>query len=400
MPHYVVAVDGSYAPVTIRNGFPGAEAAYVTVASVLLDIAKTQHLDRHRPVDPREFRTTEQAESIDSALPGCNVVYEGDRCASDSLRRAVYRVFESVRMSADGESLLDTYEALLAYKPPAATEQKCPYDDCASPDLAYLRGRGEYKCPCRHARPLYATDALRFHEGMQPAGTNGAMFAEIMQVWERVWILHILRTLEAKTWLSSLRRLAIVLDGPLAVFGHPAWLSQAIHQELCRLNGVVRRATGGQDLLLVGVEKGGVFAEHFDQLDQADENGTGTFPRQAAALITDDYIKKNIIFSDSPKPYGQDTYFGRKFFYKTASGARIVALLPFLAEDHRNVERAEPSQYPRLPDAMNLLDHLISSRYANALSPLIAAHAEAAIPLNLGKKVLEDLARKLMGGRG
>jgi hypothetical protein len=226
------------------------------------------------------------------------------------------------------------------------------------------------------------------------------MFAEIMQVWERVWILHILRTLEAKTWLSSLRRLAIVLDGPLAVFGHPAWLSQAIHQELYRLNGVVRRATGGQDLLLVGVEKGGMFAEHFDQLDQADENGTGTFPRQAAALITDDYIKKNIIFSDSPKPYGQDTYFGRKFFYKTASGARIVALLPFLAEDHRNVERAEPSQYPRLPDAMNLLDHLISSRYANALSPLIAAHAEAAIPLNLGKKVLEDLARKLMGGRG
>jgi hypothetical protein len=145
------------------------------------------------------------------------------------------------------------------------------------------------------------------------------------------------------------------------------------------------------------VEKGGLFAEHFALIDQDGTSGTGRFPHRIAGLITDEYIKRNIIFSGSPKPYGQDTYFGRKFFYKTASGARVVALLPYLSEDHRDVTRAEPSQYPRLADAMNLLDHLVSSRYANALTPLIAAHAEAAIPLNLGKKVLEDLARKLMG---
>lgn len=397
MPHYVIAVDGSYAVVPIRNGFPGAEAAYVTVASVLLDIAKMHELDRYRPIDPQEFRATEQAESIDSALPGCNVVYEGDGSAKESLRRAIYQTFASVRMSSDGESLLDTYEALLGWKPSMSREQKCPYDDCPIPDGEYRRGRGTYMCQCSHARPLYSTDALRIHEGMLDAGTNGAMFAEIMQVWERVWILHILRTLEAKTWLSSLRRLAIVLDGPLAVFGHPAWLSQAISKELCRLNRTIRQATRGQDVLLIGIEKGGMFAEHLDQIDQADENGVGVFPRQTAGLITDEYIKRNIIFSDSSKTYGKDTYFGRKFLYKAASGARVVALLPFLSDDHRDMTRAEPSQYPRLADTLNVLDHLVSSRFANALTPLIAAHAEAAIPLNLGKKVLEDLARRMMG---
>jgi hypothetical protein len=46
-------------------------------------------------------------------------------------------------------------------------------------------------------------------------------------------------------------------------------------------------------------------------------------------LPTDDYIKQRVIFSDSAKRYGTDTYFGRKFFYKTQSGARIVANVPF-----------------------------------------------------------------------
>lgn len=45
---------------------------------------------------------------------------------------------------------------------------------------------------------------------------------------------------------------------------------------------------------------------------------------------------------------------------------------------------------------MALFDQLVSSRYPNSLAPVVAAHAEAAIPLNLGKKVLERMARDLM----
>jgi hypothetical protein len=44
---------------------------------------------------------------------------------------------------------------------------------------------------------------------------------------------------------------------------------------------------------------------------------------------------------------------------------------------------------------MHLLDRLVSNRYPNAISPLISAHAEAAIPLNLGKKIFEDIAREI-----
>jgi len=221
------------------------------------------------------------------------------------------------------------------------------------------------------------------------------MFAEIMQVYERVWIVHILRTLEAKGWLSSLGRVAFVLDGPLALFGHPAWVSQAISKELMRLNGAVRDATGGRDILLLGIEKTGMFVDHFTALDLDAKTNTARFANQSVLLLTDEYIHKNVIFSKG-KEYGKDTYFGRKLFYKTKSGARLVATLPYLEDDHRDLSRADASQFPRLADAMSLMDQVVSSRYPNALMPLVSAHAEAAIPLHLGRKVLEELAKTLM----
>lgn len=399
LPNFVLAVDGSHHEQPVKNGFPGAEISYLTVSSVLLDMAKMRQLDSQRPADPVEFRTIEKASSIDCALPGCNVVCEGEDSASASLRRKVFDEFLHRRVDSESETLLETYEALLAFKPANEKIELCPYSEegCPNPEGSYHRSTGQYHCRCPLALPLYSTDALRIHEGMNPAGTNGAVFGEIMQVWERVWAVHFLRWLEHKGWLSSLRRIAIILDGPLAVFGHPAWLSSAIEQELRRLNQVVRAATGGQDLLLLGIEKGGVFADHFLELDRNADGSPDRFPMQTVALLDDAYIKRNIIFSKSERPYGRQTYFGRKFFYKTRTGALIVGVLPHLRDGDDDLSRAEAGQFPRLADALSVLDELVCVRYPNSLSALVAAHAEAAIPLHLGNDILGQLARRLMG---
>jgi len=369
---------------------------------VMIDVARLRELDQHRPVEPKVFRTTQEAEALDDLLPGRNVVYEGDTSAKVSFRRALFGMLMSKRMSDDGETLLDTYEILLRHKPEPQkrdTEQTCPYEDCPV-DLRYRPQNGVYQCGCSEKRTLYSVDALRIHERMNPdTGSNDRIYSEVLQVIERIWVVHILRTLEQKRWLSSLKRLAILIDGPLAVFGQPAWISQAISTELKRINQLVRHATG-EDLLLIGIEKGGAFADHFEYLDQ-DVNGvTGAFPRRTAVLLTDAYIKKNIYLNDSMKPYGMGTYYGRKFFYKTQSGARIVATLPYLADDHADWHRAELSQFPRLADAVVLFDTLVSSRYPNSLQPIVAAHAEASIPFTLGKRVLERLARDLTSEKG
>ena len=398
-PDLVLAIDGSYHTEEVENGFPGAEVGYITVAGVLLDMEKVRTLDRHRPVDPVQFRKTEDASSVDSAFPGCNIIVDEEVSARSSLRKVLYETLKEKHAFPGCESLLETYEALLQYKPRSSYPQRCPYtrdECCISEDQRYARGKGVYTCPCRFKRDLYSTDALRIHERMKPAGSNGEIFGEIMQVLERLWVVHVLRSLEQMGWLSTLGSLAVVMDGPLAVFGQPAWIGQAIAEELMRLNEVAREATDGRDLLMLGVEKSGMFADHLERLDTDERGAPDRLPRREALLIDDAYIKENIIFSDSDKPYGEDTYFGRKFFYKTASGALIVASLPFLRESHRNTRTARPGQFPRLEDALAVLDQLASARYPNALAPLISAHAEAAIPLNLGRQILGDIAQRLM----
>ncbi|WP_017327322.1 DNA double-strand break repair nuclease NurA [Synechococcus sp. PCC 7336] len=394
LPDLLLAVDGSYHQLPVENGYPGAELAYITVASVILDVKKQRELDRSRPVNPLASRRTEEPGSIDCALPGCNVVVDSEPTPKASFRRVFFESILEKRPLSDGETLLETYEALLAYKP-SERPQQCPYDDCPT-DATYAPSSGDTHCKCEQQRIWYSTDALRIHEGLNPNGSSGAMFAEAMQVWERVWAVNFLRWIERKPRrFRLLRNLGIVLDGPLAVFGHPAWLSRAIYQELKRINGAARQVIG-KDLLLVGVEKSGAFVDHYEVLDApvSRVNGKRRFEPQTAVLLTNEYIRNHIALGD--KPFGQDTYFGRKLFYKTASGARIVASLPFLTDASRDLSRRDPSHFPRLADAMSLLDATFSARFPNAVSPLISAHAEAAIPLNLGREVLEQLAKSLM----
>lgn len=404
-PEYVYAIDGSHAEVPVRTGYPGAEVSYVTCASVLLHSKRLRELDAQRPIDPTLFRETRQPAAVDCALPGCNVILKGHPDAKASFRRALFEALGGTQLAEGGETLLQTYEYLRQRKPPDE-KQKSPYEDCA-PDTEYVLAAGEYSCHCGCGRPLYSTDALRIHEGMNPAGPNGAMFAEVMQVFEHLVLVNTLRYLEAQKLLSTLQQVAFVLDGPLAVFGHPAWLSKTIKWELQRLNAI-SASQFQTDILLIGVEKTGAFVDHFDSIDQLPkmdpEAGAGRYPPQSALLLDNTYIRRRIIVANqigqnapSPKPYGADTYYGRKFFYKTRSGARIVVSVPFLTRAHENIHTALPSQFPRLGDVLSLLDQVVSSRYSHAVSPLVMAHSEAAIPLNLGAQVLHSLARRLMG---
>ena len=185
------------------------------------------------------------------------------------------------------------------------------------------------------------------------------------------------------------------MTGPLAVFGLAAWLSAAIQSELQRLNRIALEASG-EALLLFGLEKSGLFVDHFEAADLSETPGEKNFPPGTAFLPTDTYIKKRIIRSDSERPYGQQTYFGRKLFYKTASEARLVLNLPILDSLQSDPEADDLTVFPQWPTICTLADRLVSSRFPNALYPISSAHAEAAIPLHLGGRVLRELAQRLM----
>jgi hypothetical protein len=302
LPEPIVAIDGSRTEVRVRNGYPGATVGYLTVASVVLKLHEIDRLDARRPVDPRELRNTEHAWSIDAALPGSNVVTDSHSHARDSFREALFHVLRDHLI--DGANLLDTYEALLTYKPQVRDSQRCPYDyrGCAE---RFAITAGVKSCPCPQQRPVFSTDALRIHERFRETGTNGEAFGEVMKVWERLLLVHLLRSFERRDSLAQTHRLAFFLDGPLAVFGYPHWLSVAIYKELKRLNAKARIKTGN-DLTILGIERTGVFVEHFEQIDQMESPGEQRFAPGTCMLPTDAYIKERIVFSDGPKRYGAD----------------------------------------------------------------------------------------------
>ncbi len=393
LPSLVLAIDGSHAEVDVRNGYPGAKIGYCSVASVVLNLTEVERLDSKRPVNPIDFRQTEDPSSDASALPGCNVITRDHLSAKDSFREAVFELFhDAIVDEEDNTRLLATYQALFAFKP--AGTISCPYAHLGC-DRQVTITANLSTCSCEHRKPLFPTDALRIHERFNDdSGSNGEAFGYVMSVWERLLLIHLLRCFEQRNWLDRLNNIAFFLDGPLAIFGPPAWLSAAISRELQRLNMVVREKTGN-DMTIVGIEKSGNFVAHFDEIDKLEDGGQLFQPR-TYYMPTDSYIKQRVIFSDSIKRYGADTYFGRKFFYKTKSGAHIVASIPFLTPEQDSLLNDDPSLYPRFGTVCALLDKLVTSRFPNALSPIVSAHAHASIPLHLGQKVLKQLAQALM----
>lgn len=393
-PDLILAIDGSVAEADVHKGFPNANYGYITVASVLIDLKKIKTLETEKFPDPREVMNTESASTIEAVFPGCNVIQSEDETPKEYLRRKIYEELQNVAFIDGGETLLETYEYLLDIKlKNPGNLPKCPIEGYEDKNL--LIQHGIYECPYS-GKTLYSTDALRLHELMNPNGSNGELFGQIMSTFEKLCFINILRAFEKKeNWLPILRRVAFFIDGPLAVFSTPSWLAKSISEEICRINNEQKKINN-QDMIIIGIEKTGTFCNHFEELDTTKEGIQGAFPKASAFLLNDEYIKKNIIFSDSSKPYGADTYYGRKFFYKTSSGQRLVPVIASYSDYERDLSTANINQYSRLKDIMELLDQLVSSRYPNAITPLVSAHAEAAIPFNIGQKLFEQIARQII----
>ena len=390
-PDLILAVDGGRQPVKVRNGYPGAEIGYITVAAVLIFLDKLREVAAEEIINPVEYRKTQKQSSIDTALPGRGVIIDDERSPEASMRRTLFEEMAGSRIFKDSETLLETYEALMQTAPDSRTVF-CP---CERRET-YHRSVGEYLCEnCNF--PLYSIDAMRLHEMFSPHESCEKMFGHVMTMLERLWLVHILRAFERRgpEWLKVIGRMAFIMDGPLAMYGTPAWLSTPIRSELERLNKAQKTITG-LDMMILGIEKSGGFVRHFEMIDTREGGGGPRFTAGRCLLLDDKYIRSHIVPSVEGRQYGRNTYFGRKLLYKSSLGHRLVVNIACFTEEQFDLSTAHPDQFPRLADVLVMLDKLSSNLYPNSLSPLIAAHAEAAIPLHLdlGSQMLENIARK------
>jgi NurA domain len=387
LPLRVVAIDGSSLTHKVRNGFPGAEASIVLLSVVFIDVSKLAKIAPGDIPSPRIFHEMDRAHTLDAVLPGANIVRKTkDRDSPVQYFRS--SVFETLtgRLDREHESLLETARVITKGR---RADILCPIEDCKA---RYKSADGEYSCDCSRAATLFETDAFRFHERFNELGSNGEVHGEVRHVLEVLSLVNILRFFEKDDRIRYLKNCAFILDGPLAVFGQPAWLAPYIRAEIIRISEKARRVNG-QDILVLGIEKSGQYVNHFADLDWTDKDGPRSKFSPGTVLIPDSkYVNRNIVFRPADaKPSGADTYFGRKVFYKTRNSAHAVINMAIVNKQSEDFDDVTLAAFPRLGDALNVLDHLSTYLYQDGFMPLVRAHAHAAIPLQRGTDIIMGL---------
>ena len=97
--------------------------------------------------------------------------------------------------------------------------------------------------------------------------------------------------------------------------------------------------------------------------------------------------------------YGTDEFYGRRFIYRTTSGNPLVITVPpkpGLAP-YGDSAGEDIANYPTLRVVCEVLDHVQTRLYENAVIPVALAHSAASLPLGVGQSVLRALGQRLLG---
>jgi hypothetical protein len=186
-----------------------------------------------------------------------------------------------------------------------------------------------------------------------------------------------------------------VLDGPLAIFGEPAKLSQRLQRLIHRVNTELSRR-GLRSMLVLGLQKTGGLMDHAKLIEKHLRPGT-------LRVVDDTYRNDYITGGNSPAAnFGNETYYGQDFLFKTERGRIFNFAIPYPFENKSNQNgglafakaKVELERYGDLVrQACDLIRHFEMDLYDSAIVPVALAHRHASISLVPGGKVLDLMVR-------
>lgn len=97
--------------------------------------------------------------------------------------------------------------------------------------------------------------------------------------------------------------------------------------------------------------------------------------------------------------YGKETYWGRKFIYRSRDGRIVVPTVMPAAGPAYGTGGGQPGPdgYTTLPAILDVIDRTGSSMYRDGIIPVAAAHGKAAFPIGIGTDVLRLVAKRKLG---
>ena len=389
----LIAIDGSTVISRVENGHPGAEASLLNIAAVVIALDRLRELAQMgksaaEPIpSPAAIRELENCDTLSAVLPGRNVI--GKSAGADTpkrfFRQVVHREISGATLSGDHETLLETLRSITNDR---SAPIQCPGESCDQHVTPQSEPANCEAC----GETVYPSDSLRCHERFEDYGSSEQAFTMVRIVVEHLSMVNLIRWFERHDRFDVLDGLGFIMDGPLAIFGMAAWLKKHIQDELARLHRLSLHE-GGAGVLLLGVEKHGMFMDHLEALDWSAARGERGRLQPGTVMAPDvGYIHQHIALRPpDAKPYGQATYYGRHLMYKSQSGQHAALTLPIVNAQGADPACVEEGAYPRAGDALDLIDELGTHLYKDGFAPLARAHLHAAVPLHRGTEILASI---------
>ncbi|AKD57606.1 hypothetical protein [Spirosoma radiotolerans] len=396
LPRFVVASDASKSDTPVNDKLPSTQLGFIKVSHVLIVMDKYAELiaPGSRFVDPFKVADMHRnAKPITFVMPGSNVCYKGAANVRDGFRHAVYDQLTANRRDEANKMVLT--ETLFALNDGKIRIKTCPSHSCESlvEDFVFTPQQQTHTCKACGSI-IYATDALRLHEGISDFGNNTSAMTRMMNAVEHLLLVaFITELIEADP--ASLGKVAFVMDGPLALFGEPAKWQPRIMKLIYRANQKLQ-SLGFDPLLIMGLQKTGIVMDHARLLEKF-------LPPGVIRVIDDEYRHKYITGSDkATEDFGYESYYGQDFLFKTERGRIFNFALPYPFEVKSGLggrtafskAKVELSNYGSLIErACDLIRHFELDLYDNAIVPVALAHRHASISLVPGGKVLDLIAK-------
>lgn len=397
-PAYAISIDGSKQEVEVRPDFPSARVGFAQVAGVFSQLDTLTPAPPGGFVDPAAIARAARAALVKGVVPTSVVTIRPGQSMHEAWREAVWELFTTCELEGPAgtrTSLVDVLAHVLgspAVPVGSVTIRRCPgrHDrDCTAVEL--LVPISGTKCAnCGTA--LYFTDATNTHDEVVEFGSNDNALGRLMNVLELLTFLWQIRIFSLVDPGRVFPRCAFLLDGPLAMFGRPAGLKRDALRFLQAINA--QEVDVGRTGLpvVIGIEKGGVLAEHAEHIRDH-------IPPGYLLCLPDRYIREHVQHREGNRAYGYDTDYGRRFVYRARDGRTLVFSMPPMpsGDPTNDADAVNLLHYPALDTAVGLLDQVGTMLYRNAVIPVAFAHNYASLPLGTGSQVLTYLAQDALG---
>ncbi|WP_199042685.1 DNA double-strand break repair nuclease NurA [Glycomyces salinus] len=399
---HVVAVDGSFREVVIREDFPSATITFIAFGPLIFELEDLRALDRETFIAPEDLAKLKKIQRFQLALPTRNISRSG-LSLQRSIRLTVHEFFSEPRNG--GPTLYHTLQWVVFRRWRNSTGitrtlRNCPNQQangCKRQDIV-LTPQTKFESRCTECGdPIYLIDVLRLEELIDEEQGAGRVTSYLLSALETLVLVHLIHILwEMKP--TALREILFIKDGPLALFGQVFTLVDALRDLADFLAEYHDPAGTTRPLLnIVGLEKSGPFVEHATHIEKSLDEKLQELKKSQDITgivlpLSNEYIYKYVVPGDpgSTISYGQNTYWGPKMIFKANDGSTYVATVPALG-GHKPTPQY--SDFVNLTDVLGAVSELRCSMYDNALIPVALANRLVSLSEVPSSRILENFAK-------